>query len=70
MIEVRLQEKQEDVQLRNTHSITGYDGEKDPLTARSPLPCHYFDYVVGTSTGGYAACPQCCPDLTSDSTLG
>jgi hypothetical protein len=26
----------------------------DPLDFSLPLPCHYFDYIVGTSTGGYA----------------
>jgi hypothetical protein len=52
MSEVRAQEKVEDAELRNAHSITDYDREKDPLTTKSPLPCHYFDYVVGTSTGG------------------
>lgn len=25
-------------------------------TTKSPwLPCHYFDYIAGTSTGGYAS---------------
>jgi hypothetical protein len=52
MSKVRAQEKEEDAELRNVHSITDYDREKDPLTTKSPLPCHYFDYVVGTSTGG------------------
>ena len=52
MSQVGAQEKEEDAKLRNAHSITGYDREKDPLTTKSPLPCHYFDYVVGTSTGG------------------
>ena len=52
MSKVRAQEKEEDAELRNVHSITDYDKEKDPLTTKSPLPCHYFDYVVGTSTGG------------------
>ena len=31
----------------NHHSINDYDEWP------SPLPCHYFDYVAGTSTGGY-----------------
>ena len=52
MSKVRAQEKEEGAELRNVHSITDYDKEKDPLTTKSPLPCHYFDYVVGTSTGG------------------
>jgi hypothetical protein len=52
MSKVRAQEKEEDAELRNVHSITDYDRERDPLTTKSPLPCHYFDYVVGTSTGG------------------
>ena len=52
MSQVGAQEKEEDAKLRNAHSITDYDREKDPLTTKSPLPCHYFDYVVGTSTGG------------------
>jgi hypothetical protein len=52
MSKVRAQEKEEDAELRNAHSITDYDRERDPLTTKSPLPCHYFDYVVGTSTGG------------------
>jgi hypothetical protein len=52
MSKVRAQEKEEDAELRNVHSITDYDRENDPLTIKSPLPCHYFDYVVGTSTGG------------------
>jgi hypothetical protein len=61
MIAVGVREQQEDAQLRNTHAITDYDGEKDPLTTKSPLPCHYFDYIVGTSTGGYAAYPHVLP---------
>jgi hypothetical protein len=52
MSKVCAQEKEEDAKLRNAHSITDYDREKDPLTTKNPLPCHYFDYVVGTSTGG------------------
>jgi hypothetical protein len=52
MSKVRAQEKEEDAELRNAYSINDYDKEKDPLTTKSPLPCHYFDYVVGTSTGG------------------
>src|SRR5277367_3893897 len=52
MSKVYAQEKEEDAELRDAHSITDYDREKDPLTTKSPLPCHYFDYVVGTSTGG------------------
>jgi hypothetical protein len=52
MSKVCTQEKEEDAKLRNAHSITDYDREKDPLTTKNPLPCHYFDYVVGTSTGG------------------
>jgi|ERR1700722_6069886 hypothetical protein len=52
MSKVCAQEKEEDAKLRNAHSITDYDRERDPLTTKSPLPCHYFDYVVGTSTGG------------------
>ncbi len=51
---VRLQEKEDDQALRNHHRITGYNKEQDPLTNKKPLPCHYFDYIVGTSTGGYA----------------
>jgi len=29
-------------------------GTTEDITNRSlPLPCHYFDYIFGTSTGGY-----------------
>ena len=52
MEEVKVQEKEYNQDLRAAHSITGYKREQDPLTTRSPLPCHYFDYIVGTSTGG------------------
>jgi patatin-like phospholipase/acyl hydrolase len=55
MSKVRAQEKEEDAALRNSHSITDYDREQDPLTTKNPLPCHYFDYIVGTSTGGYTS---------------
>jgi hypothetical protein len=24
-------------------------------TERQPMPCHYFDYIVGASTGGYVS---------------
>lgn len=61
MFAVGAREKEEDAQLRNTHSLTDYDRENDPLTTKAPLPCHYFDYIVGTSTGGYAACPHLLP---------
>jgi hypothetical protein len=26
---------------------------KMELGARLPLPCNYFDFIIGTSTGGY-----------------
>jgi patatin-like phospholipase/acyl hydrolase len=34
-----------------------------------PLPCHYFDYIFGTSTGGY--CKHLCGDniITDKSVL-
>jgi patatin-like phospholipase/acyl hydrolase len=57
MSQIRAQEKEEGAALRNFHSITDYDREQDPLTTKNPLPCHYFDYIVGTSTGGYASSP-------------
>ena len=32
-------------------------GGEPAKTKSSPwLPCHYFDYVAGTSTGGYVSC--------------
>lgn len=56
MAEVGIREQKEDAQLRNILGHGSYDSEQDPLTTRAPLPCHYFDYIVGTSTGGYAVC--------------
>ncbi len=53
MAEVRIREQREDAELRHSHPGPHYDPEIDPLTTRNPLPCHYFDYVVGTSTGGF-----------------
>ena len=41
------------------HLASPYDGfqrfaeDPDP-----PLPCHYFDYVIGTSTGGCVPLPN------------
>ena len=35
-------------------------GGEPPETESSPwLPCHYFDYVAGTSTGGFVLCVLC-----------
>ena len=34
---------------------SGHNEPDHPRTETSPwLPCHYFDYVAGTSTGGYS----------------
>lgn len=52
MLRVSVQEQLENARLRQSHNISGYDQAKDPLANSPPLPCHYFDYVVGTSTGG------------------
>jgi hypothetical protein len=35
-----------------TSSHSDYTSTQNPL-APLPLPCHYFDYFFGTSTGGY-----------------
>ena len=35
-----------------TDSLTG--GLAQPRQLTGYLPCHYFDYIFGTSTGGYA----------------
>ena len=33
-------------------------GNDPPATDTSPwLPCHYFDYMAGTSTGGFVSSP-------------
>lgn len=52
MFEVRMAEKQNNARLRTAHSLPEIENEQDPLTTSNPLPCHYFDYIVGTSTGG------------------
>jgi hypothetical protein len=35
----------------STHNATG-DGNIEGFPEESLLPCHYFDYIYGTSTGG------------------
>jgi hypothetical protein len=47
-------EREENRRLREHHAPgVPYDNPTlDPLNAGLPLPCHYFDYIVGTSTGG------------------
>jgi hypothetical protein len=64
MNEVRVVEKENNAKLRTVHSLPEVKTEDDPLTTRNPLPCHYFDYIVGTSTGGYAPPPRPSPALT------
>ena len=37
----------------DTESMSRDLGDDSPITNTSPwLPCHYFDYMAGTSTGG------------------
>ncbi len=46
-------------------SLPGDNRIHYPETESSPwLPCHYFDYVAGTSTGGYRVSPTPTIDLT------
>lgn len=39
--------------VANTKSKTKSCGEPAKTESSPWLPCHYFDYVAGTSTGGY-----------------
>jgi hypothetical protein len=34
-------------------SHTALSGDSEQASRNDYLPCHYFDYVVGTSTGGF-----------------
>jgi hypothetical protein len=52
MQEVANEERFADQALRQEEGITQYSSNTDPLKHLPPLPCHYFDYIVGTSTGG------------------
>jgi hypothetical protein len=70
MNEVRVVEKENNAKLRTVHSLPEVKTEDDPLTTRSPLPCHYFDYIVGTSTGGYAPSAITCPHRPSNEESG
>lgn len=37
----------------DTEPMSRKHGDDSPITTTSPwLPCHYFDYMAGTSTGG------------------
>jgi hypothetical protein len=52
MQEVAGVERFENQALRHQENIVDYASNDDPLTHFLPLPYHYFDYIVGTSTGG------------------
>jgi hypothetical protein len=53
MERVSEEEQRADALLRQSRNLTSsYVPEDDPLRSSPPLPCHYFDYIVGTSTGG------------------
>jgi hypothetical protein len=52
MQEVANEERFADQALRHEVGITHYASNTDPLKHLPPLPCHYFDYIIGTSTGG------------------
>lgn len=52
MQEIADVERTENQALRHQEHISGYNPHDDPLKHRLPLPYHYFDYIVGTSTGG------------------
>jgi len=52
MQEIADVERSENQALRHQEHISGYNPHDDPLKQRLPLPYHYFDYIVGTSTGG------------------
>ena len=39
----------------NDKSKANNGGESANTESSSWLPCHYFDYVAGTSTGGYVS---------------
>lgn len=69
MNEVRVVEKENNAKLRTAKSLPEVEIEKDPLT-RNPLPCHYFDYIVGTSTGGYALSAFTYPHCPSNQKSG
>ena len=45
-------ERFENQALRHQENIAHYASNDDPLTYLLPLPYYYFDYIVGTSTGG------------------
>jgi hypothetical protein len=70
MFEVRVLEKEDNAKLRIAHSLPEVERERDPLTTKNPLPCHYFDYFVGTSTGGYAVSALICPEFSSNPKSG
>ena len=53
MERVSEEEQRADALLRQSRNLTSsYAPADDPLRSSPPLPCHYFDYIVGTSTGG------------------
>jgi hypothetical protein len=52
MQEVADVERFENQALRYQENIVHYTSNDDPLKHLLPLPYHYFDYIVGTSTGG------------------
>lgn len=42
--------------MKTNTKFKAYDGDHSVETESSPwLPCHYFDYVAGTSTGGFVS---------------
>lgn len=50
-----LKELFKEVARLDQHAEAQHDENDDGMVAR---PCHYFDHMVGTSTGGYEGIPK------------
>jgi len=45
--------------IAELESLDNEDGPQHMAADLLPLPCHYFDYIFGTSTGGYSDTFHC-----------